>query len=333
MKSDKSILIIDDDLGIRDGLTVLLQKFFIVESVASGKEATEVILHRKHDIYIIDLFLGDINGFEILALVNKRFPESITIILTGYGSDEDILKAKQLGANEFLHKPISFKQLKTIIDKLNDSKYNFESSEKTIEISYNFIAGVNTELLEYFNPLKNELKFLKQVLPNDYKHYTNNISDLILDLEFKVEFIGLIIKLKNRMFEDTKGNIFIKEVIEKALEKFPNTDIYKRIIINNDDNAYVFVNSFSLLINILLMLLKKFEKSLLKVSKSIQGIEIEMINTGLTIQKPFDSDGVMSDFPHIELNLLKEVLNFINSQFNIKQDGPYTNLLITVKTI
>jgi YesN/AraC family two-component response regulator len=333
MKSDKSILIIDDDLGIRDGLTVLLQKFFIVESVASGKEATEVILHRKHDIYIIDLFLGDINGFEILALVNKRFPESITIILTGYGSDEDILKAKQLGANEFLHKPISFKQLKTIIDKLNDSKYNFESSEKTIEISYNFIAGVNTELLEYFNPLKNELKFLKQVLPNDYKHYTNNISDLILDLEFKVEFIGSIIKLKNRMFEDTKGNIFIKEVIEKALEKFPNTDIYKRIIINNDDNAYVFVNSFSLLINILLMLLKKFEKSLLKVSKSIQGIEIEMINTGLTIQKPFDSDGVMSDFPHIELNLLKEVLNFINSQFNIKQDGPYTNLLITVKTI
>ena len=47
MSINQSILVIEDDLGIRDGLTVLLQKYFNVESVASGKEAVDIIKKRK----------------------------------------------------------------------------------------------------------------------------------------------------------------------------------------------------------------------------------------------------------------------------------------------
>ena len=51
------------------------------------------------------------NGLEILAFIKKKHSNIITIILTGYGNDDDVVKAKKLGANEFLHKPISAKEL------------------------------------------------------------------------------------------------------------------------------------------------------------------------------------------------------------------------------
>ncbi len=332
MSISQSILVIDDDLGIRDGLTVLLQKYFNVESAASGKEAVDIIKKRKHDIYIIDLFLGDMNGLEILAFIKKKHSNVITIILTGYGNDDDVIKAKKLGANEFLHKPISAKELKTVIDNLNRQKYNFISSEKAIEISYKLINEINIELIENFKIIKDSINILKDKIFDKYQDDLNEILLNTNNYEKKFEFIENLIKLKTYKFEDKKGDIQIKSAIEKSLHDFAFTDVYKRIIVE-DNKSYVFVKAFQLLSDIMISMLNQAPKSVLKVSKTTRGIELEIINIDLTIQETFNNEKILVNFPYIEFNLLKEILRFTDSHFNIKKDGPYTNLIVVLKNI
>ncbi len=332
MKPDKSVLIIDDDLGIRDGLTVLLQKFFLVESAASGKEAVDIISKRLHDIYIIDLFLGDMNGFEILSFIKENYPSAITIILTGYGNDDDILKAKRLGANEFLHKPISFKQLKEVIDKLSNEKYDFKSTEKSLEISHNLLKGINSELFENLKPAIKSMESLRGILPEKYFDDIDFSIEQMNIVKIKLDFIKYLIEFKNNGFIDSKEDVSIKSVFEKSLTKYPLSNVYKRIMID-DKRAYVYFKSFQLLVDVMISMLQSSEKSVLKIVKNMNNIEFELINANLVVQDTLDSDNISEGFPYIEFSLLKEILRYTGSRFNIKKDGLYTNLIVTVKVI
>ncbi|HNY70984.1 MAG TPA: adenylate/guanylate cyclase domain-containing protein [Syntrophorhabdus sp.] len=111
---DLSILVIDDEDGIRRSLTRILREDGYSVSVASrGEEALELILNNptKYDIVICDLLMPGIGGIATIEEINRLNSEITKIILTGYGTLESSIKAIEAGVDGFITKPFENKEL------------------------------------------------------------------------------------------------------------------------------------------------------------------------------------------------------------------------------
>lgn len=105
MSKNGTILIVDDEIQIRKLLTITLQsKDYQVVEASSGQEAINHVVTQVPDLILLDLGLPDINGQEVLQHLREWFSNPI-IIVSVQNSEEDIIKALDRGANDYLIKP------------------------------------------------------------------------------------------------------------------------------------------------------------------------------------------------------------------------------------
>jgi signal transduction histidine kinase/CheY-like chemotaxis protein len=117
------ILIVDDEAGVLlTTCAILQQEGYDVEAAASGVEAVEAIRQRHYDLVLTDLKMPGIDGLGVLAEVRKRSPLTVTVMMTGYGSVVSALDAVQLGAYEYLLKPIEVEDLKQAVRRSLERK-------------------------------------------------------------------------------------------------------------------------------------------------------------------------------------------------------------------
>jgi len=121
-KSDKKkILIVDDDESVHNYLKKIISGIFIdIEFAVDGFEAGKTLIRYQPDLIILDLFMPNMNGFEVCKNI-KTDPETKKIkilIMTGYGSTENQDKAMSLGADAFLEKPSSKSVILECVEKL-----------------------------------------------------------------------------------------------------------------------------------------------------------------------------------------------------------------------
>jgi DNA-binding NtrC family response regulator len=111
------ILIVDDDNGNREGLTLLLrQEGYQITAVDSGEEALQRLEETFFAIVITDLLLPGISGLDILRHIKERMPQTHVILMTGHASTETAVEAMKEGAFDYLTKPINVKELKILLD-------------------------------------------------------------------------------------------------------------------------------------------------------------------------------------------------------------------------
>ena len=104
--SSGAILIIDDEIEIRESLQALLEmEGYLVETAADGEEGLNQIAQRPYDLVLLDFALPDRNGIEILHDIRDRAPELAVIMITAYGTVENAVNAMQGGAANFIQKP------------------------------------------------------------------------------------------------------------------------------------------------------------------------------------------------------------------------------------
>lgn len=100
-----TILVIDDEAQIRKLLKITLQSYnFKVEEAATAKEGLSLIASHPPEMIILDLGLPDQNGHELLIHLREWYTKPI-VILSVQSSEEDIVKALDHGANDYLVKP------------------------------------------------------------------------------------------------------------------------------------------------------------------------------------------------------------------------------------
>lgn len=112
------ILLVEDNLNITKGLTYSLnQKNYEVLSTGSVKQTKEVLGAKKIDLIILDVSLIDGNGFNLYEseIKEKKIP---TIFLTARDEEDDIVKGLELGAEDYMTKPFSTKELIARINKI-----------------------------------------------------------------------------------------------------------------------------------------------------------------------------------------------------------------------
>ena len=109
-----SILIVDDEPGIRQSLTgVLEDEGFIVSSVASGEECLQAFEKRLYTCVLLDVWLPGIDGIETLKRLKETYPDVNIVMISGHGRIDTAVKATKLGAFDFIEKPLSLE--KTIL--------------------------------------------------------------------------------------------------------------------------------------------------------------------------------------------------------------------------
>ncbi len=119
VKQAKRILVVDDEENARIGLSRLLaQEGFLVESVANGYEALDYLRQQDVNLIVTDINMPEMNGIAFLRELNKHFPKSNVIMITAYGGVESYIEAMNLGAFEYINKPVKIDELKSILKKI-----------------------------------------------------------------------------------------------------------------------------------------------------------------------------------------------------------------------
>ena len=117
--SSGKIFIIDDETTIRLMFrTALETDGYDVEEAASVDEAMMGLQTEKYDLVILDLRLGEDNGLDVLAEMRQRGIQTPTLMITAYGSIRNAVRAMQLGAIDFLEKPIDPTALRKIVAEI-----------------------------------------------------------------------------------------------------------------------------------------------------------------------------------------------------------------------
>ncbi|MFM8323032.1 MAG: response regulator transcription factor [Chloroflexota bacterium] len=105
------ILLVDDEQLITDSLTYSLKREgFEVEAVADGLSAIKAVEDTRPDIIVLDLMLPDISGFEVCRRL-RTFTTTPVIMLTARGEEIDRVLGLEVGADDYLAKPFSFREL------------------------------------------------------------------------------------------------------------------------------------------------------------------------------------------------------------------------------
>jgi two-component system, NtrC family, nitrogen regulation response regulator NtrX len=104
-----SILIVDDEPGIRDTLRVVLEdEGFAIETAASGTACLESARRKNFACILLDIWLGDgIDGLETLKQLRQEGSDAAVVMISGHGNIETAVRSTKLGAFDFIEKPLS----------------------------------------------------------------------------------------------------------------------------------------------------------------------------------------------------------------------------------
>src|ERR687884_1035283 len=113
-----SILIVDDERGIRETLRgVLEDEGYAVEACASGEECLKSLERRNFSCVLLDVWLPGIDGLETLARLRAAGADCAVVMISGHGNIETAVRATKLGAFDFVEKPLSIE--KTVLTVRN----------------------------------------------------------------------------------------------------------------------------------------------------------------------------------------------------------------------
>jgi len=113
------ILIIDDEKVICDACHLILsERGHTVERKMDGATGLKALRSNSYDVILLDMMLPDMEGMEILETIKQRTPQAGVIVITGYSTVANALKAMKLGATDYLSKPFSEDELLASIEKV-----------------------------------------------------------------------------------------------------------------------------------------------------------------------------------------------------------------------
>src|ERR1700689_4133837 len=111
-----SILIVDDEQGIREALSsILADEGYEPVAVSSGEECLSVLDERSIDLVLLDVWLDGIDGLDTLERIRKNGVDAMVVMISGHASIETAVRATKLGAFDFIEKPLSLEKVILVI--------------------------------------------------------------------------------------------------------------------------------------------------------------------------------------------------------------------------
>lgn len=216
----KHILVVDDEKNIRDVVgAYLIKEGYLVSYAADGKEAMTLFDSESIDLIVLDLMLPKMSGEEVCATIRKRSKVPI-IMLTAKVEDEDVISGIAEGADDYIRKPFSVRELMIRIhaifrrleaDAPMMEVYRF-GEDLVIDFDRMHVSKKQVEL----DLTPNEWKILKVLVAN-----TDIVMsrDQIIEKTFGIQFEGYdrtidthIKNLRQKIEDDPKKPQYIKTI-------------------------------------------------------------------------------------------------------------------------
>jgi two-component system, NtrC family, response regulator HydG len=117
------VLVVDDERIVRESLVDWFKKSgYDAESADGGRAALDMLEHQDYDFIFLDIKMPDVNGFEVLDTIRMNCPQSMTVMITAYGSIETAVDAMKRGACDYLTKPFEPGDLACLLERLLQQK-------------------------------------------------------------------------------------------------------------------------------------------------------------------------------------------------------------------
>lgn len=111
-----SILIVDDELSMREFLTILLEREgYATSSAANGTEALALLEKEGYDLVISDINMPGLNGIELLERIKLSSPETAVLMITAFSTTEQAVEAMKFGAYDYIAKPFKVEEIKLLV--------------------------------------------------------------------------------------------------------------------------------------------------------------------------------------------------------------------------
>ncbi|GAB4373156.1 MAG: sigma-54 dependent transcriptional regulator [Calditrichia bacterium] len=155
-----SILVIDDEENIREGIISLLEsKGYRAKGASDGQIALELLQDEVFELIITDFKMQQMDGMHLLKNISKQFPTVKVIMITGYGSIEQAVEAMQLGAINYITKPVQpQKLLKIVEDSFASATQSREMNDrkKMLDRMYHFhkLVGPSKPMQAIYRKIK-----------------------------------------------------------------------------------------------------------------------------------------------------------------------------------
>jgi signal transduction histidine kinase len=138
------ILVIDDEMGPRESLRMLLKPSYQVHTADSVEKGLQLLTEKKPDAIVMDIRMPGMTGIEGLRRIRQIDPHLSVIMLTGFGALETAKEALRLGANDYISKPFDAREMREVISR------NVERTRmhRTSETAAGEIKELNNRLLQ-----------------------------------------------------------------------------------------------------------------------------------------------------------------------------------------
>jgi DNA-binding NtrC family response regulator len=170
VKASIRIAIIDDERTLRESCATVLQADgYNVTTIGRGEEALETMRRRKFDVVLVDLYMSNVSGLDILKSTLEAHKDTIVVVMTGNPSVTSSIEALRMGAWDYLPKPFSATHLHVLIGRASHAvMVSRETRELRAQLQQQAGATVEKSALIGISPaFRKAVELARKVAPTD----------------------------------------------------------------------------------------------------------------------------------------------------------------------
>src|SRR5262245_5679096 len=143
MNEKAHILVVDDELGPRESMRMILSPYYEVHVAESGSRAIECLDQTAVDLVTLDLKMPGIPGIKVLEKIKEHDQDIEAIIVTGYGSMETAVEGLRLGAFDYVSKPFDVNHILSLVKRALERRH---AKLRLRQLKSDFLSNVSHEL-------------------------------------------------------------------------------------------------------------------------------------------------------------------------------------------
>jgi signal transduction histidine kinase len=290
------ILIVDDEVGPRESLKMVLNPYYNVHVAERGSQAVEMLHQYPVELVTLDLKMPGMTGIDVLEKVKQHDPDIEAIIITGYGSLDTAIEGLRLGAFDYIAKPFDVHHILALVERGLERR---RSRTRLKSVRSDFISTVSHELR---TPLSVIVGFvhllLNQVLGKLTDEQSKVLATVYRNSEELLDLVDNLLwmtSLNARDVDDVIDHFDVREVVREAIQRHQALIDEKKVIVRSDlpDNA-VLVATDRLKLerifrNVFSNAVKFTEQGTVTVSAhptaDSAGVELTVVDTGVGIDE------------------------------------------------